>query len=185
MAEAGATQLLHAWRAGDTSARDRLMALLHDELHGLAARQLSHERDDHTLQTTALVHEAYMRLVDAEVSWQDRAHFLAITARVMRRVLVDHARGKKRAKRGGYTVVLRLDDVDEIPAAHTPAITDLDDALNRLADNDARKARVVELHYFGGLSYEEIAEAEGMSRATVQRDLRFARAWLKEELGER
>ena len=123
-----------------------------------------------------------MRLVDADVSWQDRAHFLAITARVMRRVLVDHARTKNREKRGGGEAPLRLDDVGDLSSGEIPTLTDLDEALDRLAANDERKARAVELHYFGGLTYDEIAEAEGTSPATVKRDLRFARAWLREQL---
>lgn len=138
------------------------------------------ERPDHTLQTTALVDEAYLRLVDADVDWQDRAHFLAVAATVMRRVLVDHARGRDRGKRAGVKVTL------EEAALVSPSASDdmlaLDEALSRLAENDERAARTVELHYFGGLTYREIGEVLEVSEATVDRDLRLARAWLYKEL---
>lgn len=174
------TELLHAWRGGDRDALDRLIPLVHDELHRLAARHMRSERPDHTLQTTALVDEAYLRLVDAEVAWQDRAHFLAVAATVMRRVLVDHARGRDRGKRAGVKVTL------EEAALVSPSASDdmlaLDEALSRLAKNDERSARAVELHYFGGLTYREIGEVLEVSEATVDRDLRLARAWLYKEL---
>lgn len=179
MADAVATQLLQEWMSGSADARDRLFGILHDEIHALAARQLRQERPEHTLQATALVNEAWLKMMSADVPARSRAHFLAITARVIRQVLVDHARGRVRAKRGGGAPVLRLDDVGELADGAGPAITELDEALERLEANDPRKARVVELYYFGGLTYDEIAEIEGTSPATVKRDLRFARAWLR------
>jgi RNA polymerase sigma-70 factor, ECF subfamily len=174
------TKLLHAWRGGDREALDRLIPLVHGELHRLAAGHMRSERPDHTLQTTALVDEAYLRLVDAEVDWQDRAHFLAVAATVMRRVLVDHARGRDRGKRAGVKITL------EEGALISPSASDdmlaLDEALSRLAENDERAAKAVELHYFGGLTYREIGEVMEVSEATVDRDLRLARAWLYKEL---
>lgn len=182
MPDAVVTQLLRDWEMGSEEARDRLFRILNDEIHALAAGQLRRERDDHTLQATALVNEAWIKLVDTPVSAETRAHFLAITARAIRQVLVDHARRRGRRKRGGGNAPLRLDEVGELVAGDAPEITDIDEAMERLARRDERKARVVELHYFGGLTYDEIAAAEGMSPATVKRDLRFARAWLKQEL---
>jgi RNA polymerase sigma-70 factor (ECF subfamily) len=176
--------LLLAWRDGDASALDRLMPLMYDELHGLARRQLRGERPDHTLQTTALLHEAYLRLIGADVRWEGRVHFLAVAATLMRRILVDHARARSRQKRGmGMTEVpLEFAEV----AAPEPSIDllVLDDALVRLAAFDARKARAAELHYFGGLSYEETAQALEISEATAHRELRVAKAWLQRELGQ-
>ena len=170
------TVLLQAWRGGDRDALDRLLPVVYDELSGLARRALHGERSGHTLQTRALVHEAYLRLVDADISFHDRAHFIAIAARTMRRVLVDHARARRREKRGGGAVRLDLDKVD-LPAPDEGLdILDLHEALERLA--------IVELHFFGGMSYDETAEAVGVSAATVDRELRLAKAWLKVELGE-
>ena len=178
-----ATVLLQAWRGGDRDALDRLLPAVYGELSGLARRALQAERTDHTLQTRALVHEAYIRLVDADISFQDRAHFMAVAARTMRRVLVDHARARRRDKRGGGAVRIDLDKV-EIAAPDTRLdILDLHDALERLAAFDSRKSAIVELHFFGGLSYDETAEAVGVSAATVDRELRMAKAWLKVELG--
>jgi RNA polymerase sigma factor (TIGR02999 family) len=179
------TVLLQAWRGGDRNALDRLLPVVYDELSGLARRALHGERSDHTLQTRALVHEAYLRLVDADISFQDRAHFMAIAARTMRRVLVDHARFRRREKRGGGAVRVDLDSVD-LPAPPDEGldILDLHEALERLAAFDARKSAIVELHFFGGMSYDETAEAVGVSAATVDRELRLAKAWLKVELGE-
>jgi RNA polymerase sigma factor (TIGR02999 family) len=178
-----ATVLLRAWRGGDRDALDRLLPVVYGELSSLARRALQAERADHTLQTRALVHEAYIRLVDADISFQDRAHFMAVAARTMRRVLVDHARARRRDKRGGGAVRVDLDRV-EVPAPDSPLdILDLHDALERLAAFDPRKSAIVELHFFGGLSYEETAEAVGVSAATVDRELRMAKAWLRVELG--
>jgi RNA polymerase sigma factor (TIGR02999 family) len=178
------TVLLQAWRGGDRDALDRLLPVVYDELSGLARRALHGERSDHTLQTRALVHEAYLRLVDADISFHDRAHFIAIAARTMRRVLVDHARARRREKRGGGAVRLDLDKVDLPAPGEGLDILDLHEALERLAAFDARKSAIVELHFFGGMSYDETAEAVGVSAATVDRELRLAKAWLKVELGE-
>jgi RNA polymerase sigma factor (TIGR02999 family) len=177
-----ATRLLQAWRGGDRAALDRLLPVVYDELAGLAHHVLRAERSDHTLQTRALVHEAYIRLVDADISFQDRAHFMAIAARTMRRILVDYARSRIRQKRGGGAVRIDIDKVD-LPAPDGGiGILLLHDALERLASFDARKAEIVELHFFGGLTYDETAAALGLSAATVDRELRMAKAWLKVEM---
>ncbi|MEZ4416752.1 MAG: sigma-70 family RNA polymerase sigma factor [Gemmatimonadota bacterium] len=177
------THLIHEWRAGDPAALDRLVPLVYAELKGLADQRLRRERPDHTFQPTALVHEAYARLVDAKIDYVDRAHFFAVIARTMRSILVDHARARSRQKRGGGAVAMTLDEqlaaVDQRPEEFLA----LDEALERLAEQDPRKARVVELHYFGGLNYEEVAAALELSTVTVFRDLRFAKAWLADELG--
>lgn len=176
------TALLSSWRAGDEAARDRLIPLLYGELHRLAERSLRGERRDHTLQPTALVNEAYLRLVGAEVPWEDRAHFLAVAARVMRRILVDHARARGREKRGAGRAQVTLDEA----VAPTPEpdvdILALDEALDRLASHDERKARAIELHYFAGLRYDEVARVLEISAATVDRDLRLAKAWLHTQI---
>jgi RNA polymerase sigma factor (TIGR02999 family) len=179
-----ATLLLQAWRGGDRAALDRLLPVVYDELSRLAHGALRGERPDHTLQTRALVHEAYLRLLDADVPFQDRAHFMAVAARTMRRVLVDHARARRRDKRGGGAARIDLDRVDLAAPAAGLDVLDLHDALERLAAFDARKSSIVELHYFGGLSYDETAEAVGVSAATVDRELRLARAWLRVEMGQ-
>ncbi len=176
------TRLLSAWRAGDQDALDRLVPLVYDELRALARRRLRAERGDHTLQATALVHEAYARLVGADLDLADRAHFFAVAARTMRRILVDHARGKAREKRGGGAAVVTLSEdvvADDEPGEDLLA---LDEAIGRLAELSERKAKVVELHYFGGLTYPETAAALDVSEATVDRDLRMAKAWLANEL---
>ena len=179
-----ATLLLQAWRGGDRAALDRLLPVVYDELSRLAHGALRGERPDHTLQTRALVHEAYLRLLDADVPFQDRAHFMAVAARTMRRVLVDHARARRRDKRGGGAARIDLDRVDLAAPAAGLDVLDLHDALERLAAFDARKSSIVELHYFGGLSYDETAEAVGVSAATVDRELRLAKAWLRVEMGQ-
>ncbi len=178
-----ATLLLQAWCGGDRAALDRLLPVVYDELSGLAHRALRSERADHTLQTRALVHEAYLRLLDADVTFQNRAHFMAIAARTMRRILVDHARARLRDKRGGGAPRVALHDVDPPTPQQHMDVLDLHDALDRLAVFDARKASIVELHFFGGLSYDETAEAVGVSAATVDRELRLAKAWLRVDLG--
>ncbi len=178
--EATVTDLLSSWRSGDRGALDRLIPVVHAELHRLAQECMRGERPDHTLQPTALVNEAYLRLVGANVAWQDRAHFFAIAATTMRRVLVDHARARGRGKRAGRPV--SLEDSLLVAPDRADDLLVVDDALDRLQAQDARAAKVVELHYFGGLTYEETAEALGVSAATVDRDLRFARAWLHREL---
>jgi RNA polymerase sigma factor (TIGR02999 family) len=182
--ERDVSELLTAWREGDESALDRLMPLVYDELHRLAERQLRRERDDHTLQTTALLHEAYLRLVGADVEWHGRVHFLAVAASTMRRVLVDHARARKRAKRGGGAVPVTLQDDMVGGEGRVTDLLALDEAIGRLSALDERKARAVELHYFGGLTYEETAQALALSPATVHRELRLAKAWLYNELRE-
>lgn len=182
------TELLVRWRDGDESALDRLMPLVQDELKEIARHYLRRERPGHTLQSTALINEAYLKLVDADVAWQDRVHFFAVASRIMRRVLVDYARAQKRDKRGGGKAVLSLDQLPESASASAatppPAvdIVDLDGALKKLSEIDDRKSRVVELTYFGGLTYDETAEALAISAATVHRELRLARAWLQREL---
>lgn len=178
------TALLLDWRGGNRAALDNLIPLVYNELRLIAARQLRSERPDHSLPATALVHEAYERLVNAEISWQDRAHFFAVVARTMRRVLVDHARAQHREKRGAGAVRVTLDEHIAVDAANPDDVLALDRALDALAAVDARKAEVVQLHFFGGLTYDQIAEALQISAATVDRDLRMARAWLFRALSD-
>jgi RNA polymerase sigma factor (TIGR02999 family) len=175
------TLLLRQWREGDQSALEELARLLHPELRRIAAAHMRNERVDHTLQPTAVVHEAYSRIVDLDLTWQDRVHFLSMASRVMRRVLVDHARSARAAKRGGDAVHVPL---EEAWAQAEPAFDalDLDRALDQLRAQQERPSRVVELHYFGGLSYREISEVLDTSEVTVERDLRFAKAWLRKRL---
>jgi RNA polymerase sigma factor (TIGR02999 family) len=177
------TQLLAEYRRGDRGALDRLLPLLYGELRKIAAHYLRGEREGHTLQPTALVHEAYLRLVDQQnIHWQNRAHFCSIAARVMRHVLVDHARGRGAGKRGGGAARVTLGD--EIAAAleREVDVVALDDALSALEAYDSGKSRVVELRYFGGLTIEEAAEVLGVSPATVKREWTVARAWLHREM---
>jgi RNA polymerase sigma-70 factor, ECF subfamily len=175
-------QLLHAWGAGDDTACDRLVPFVYGELRRLARAQLRREHGVQSLPPTALVHEAYLRLVNAEVSWQDRTHFMSVAARVMRRILVEHARRRHADKRGGDQTHVTLTGLIAAPDAHTVDVLVLDEALERLQAFDARQAQVVELRYFGGLTYPEVGEALGISEATVHRSLRHARAWLRREL---
>ncbi|MBV9958072.1 MAG: sigma-70 family RNA polymerase sigma factor [Acidobacteria bacterium] len=177
------TQILHDWSEGDAEAPARLMPLVYDELRRLARSYLQRENRGHTLQPTALVHEAYLRLVDqTRVSWQNRAHFYGIAANMMRRVLVDHARRRASGKRGGSAVRLSTEDV-QIPLEERAAdFVALDEALEELAKFDERKSRIVELRFFGGLTDEEIAEVLGVSTRTVLRDWKTARLWLYREL---
>lgn len=173
------TQLLLDWGQGNKDALDKLMPLVYDELHSLARRYLSRESAGHTLQTTALVNEAYMRLIDqSRVRWQNRAHFFAISAQMMRRILVDHARMQHFAKRGGGAVKLSLDDVDLFSKEKAAELVALDEALEKLTEMDLRRSRVVELRFFGGLNNEEIASVLGISANTVMRDWNLAKAWL-------
>ncbi|UCE88588.1 MAG: sigma-70 family RNA polymerase sigma factor [Pseudomonadota bacterium] len=176
------TQLLHDWRAGKQDALAQLMPLVEQTLHDIAQRQMRGENAGHTLQATALVNEAYMRLIDASVSWENRAHFLAVAARIMRRVLVDHAKAKRRAKRGGDDVKVTLHEAQLAGGGPEPDVLDLEDALSRLASFDERKANVVELSFYGGMTYDEIAEALDISPATVDRELRLAKAWLYRDI---
>ena len=175
------TRLLLEWREGDARALEELVPLVYDELRRLARLQMRDQAAGHTLQPTALVHEAYGRLVGLRLDWQDRAHFLSMAARTMRRVLVDHARAKHAAKRGAGAVQVTLHDfhAKDEPSFDLLAI---DEALESLSRHHERAARVMELCYFGGLTGREIAEALGISPATAERDLRFARSWLKREL---
>lgn len=175
------TQLLHDWSEGDRAAYDRLVPLVYDELHRLAHNYMARERrhrQGHTLQTTALVDEAYIRLVDQRVRWQNRTHFFAIAAELMRRILVDYARKNRRAKRGGGAQMLPLDEAAPIAPERSTDLVALDDALTELAKIDPRKARVVELRFFGGLDVNETAQALGVHANTVIKDWSFARAWL-------
>lgn len=178
------TALLHEWTGGRPAAMDELLPYVYDELHRRAARYLRRERINHTLQTTALVHEAYLKLVDqASVDWKDRGHFFAVAAQAMRRILVDHAKHKHRAKRGGAATDLQLDDEFEAPKVESNVdIEALDEALSRLAVIDPQQERLVELRYFAGLSLEQTAEAMNISRATAAREWQMAKAWLHREL---
>lgn len=182
------TRLLSAWRAGDTNALQELTPLVYEELRLLAHRYMRRERGSHTLQATAVVHEAFVRMVDMEVAWQDRNHFYAVAATLMRRILVDHAKGKQRTKRGGTAHISSLDTSDLNTATTLAAgnnafdVLDIDEALQQLAKVDARLAQTIELHYFGGLTCPEIAVALSLSEATVHRDLRLAKAWMLKEL---
>jgi RNA polymerase sigma factor (TIGR02999 family) len=183
------TGLLKAWSLGNAAALDRLTPLVYDELRDLAHRYMRHERAGHTLQTTALVNEAYLRLVDVKgIDWRDRVHFLAVSARIMRRILVDAARARASAKRGGE--MERVDhstavDFDQLPAANSDRATDLlalDEALSKLTQMDPRRGQVIELRFFGGLTVEETAGILNISPQSVMRDWKLARAWLSREL---
>jgi RNA polymerase sigma factor (TIGR02999 family) len=174
-----ATQLLLAWGAGDRQALDQMLPLVYEELHRLAVHYLSRERPDHTLQPTALVHEAYLRLVNQRhVDWRNRAQFLGVAANMMRRILVNHARDRVASKRGGDRERVSLSLIEDATGAPDVDLIALEDALDRLTALDARKARVVELRFFGGLAMNEIAEVLDVSLATVEREWSFARAWL-------
>jgi RNA polymerase sigma factor (TIGR02999 family) len=176
------TVLLHRWRDGDESARDTLMELAYEQLHTLARRFLGSERQGHTLQPTELVNEAFLRLAGSNPSLKDRIHFFAVAANVTRRVLVDHARARNRDKRGGGAVPVALDETMAITEESFSRMVEIDAALDRLTAIDERKARLVELVFFGGLTKDETAEATGLSPATVFRELKFAKAWLAKEL---
>lgn len=160
-------------------ALDALMPLAYDHLRRLARRYMSTEREDHTLQHTALVHEAYLELVEMDVAWNDRAHFFAVASRAMRRILVDHARSKKRYKRGGEFPHVAIEEAAQTAAGGPVDLLLLDDALRRLADVDARKSEMLEMRYFGGLTQDELSQVLGVSPATVNRDLAWAKEWLK------
>lgn len=178
------TKLLKAWSGGDETALEKLMPFVHHELHRLARRHMRREKPGHLLQTSALVNEAYLRLVDAsQVEWQNRAHFFGIAARLMRRILVDDARRRNRDKRGGCTIQVPLEEAANLPQEQAANLVLLDDALNTLAAIDPRQSDVVELRFFGGMSIEETAEVMKVSPGTVARDWTFARAWLRKEMG--
>ena len=178
------TQMLRKWSDGDAQALDNLLPLVYEELRRQAARYLRRERRDHTLQTTALIHEAYLKLIDQrDVEWESRTHFYAIAAQAMRRILVDYARTKHRDKRGGDDIKISLSEAMTVAAKEKSVdLIALDEALDKLAERDAQQARIVELRYFSGLSLDETAEAMHISRATVARDWQMAKAWLLREL---
>ena len=177
------TRLLQAWRGGDEKAFECLAPLVYGELRKIAHGYMRREREGVTLQATALVNEAYLRLVDAgSVDWQDRAHFFAVSAQIMRRILVDAARSRLRAKRGGHEVKLNLDEMPDLAAGRSADVVALDDALDALTKLDPRKAKVIELRFFGGLSVEETAAVLKVSPQSVMRDWRLARSWLMREL---
>ncbi len=176
------TRLLKEWGGGNKEALDQLMPLVYDQLRRLAARCLSAERPEHTLRATALVNEAYLRLAGSEANFNDRVHFYAVAARMLRHILVDHAKAHQRHKRGGGMQKLSLDEALVVGQSAPSAILDLDEALQRLATHDARKAEVVELLFFGGLTYDEASASLNISTATVHRELRMAKAWLHREL---
>jgi len=189
--ETQVTRLLAAWQNGEAEALDRLLPLVDAELRGLAHAALNREGQGHTLQTTALINEAFVRLVGRDRGWEGSRHFLDVAARAMRRVLVDYARRRRSLKRGGGRKHLGLDTLEPLlpsrsgsPDERAEDLIDLDEALERLFALHERPARAIELHYFGGLSYPEVAEVLEVSPATVHRDLRFARAWLFQELGD-
>lgn len=173
------TRLLKDWGNGDSTALDQLMPIVYAELRAIAGRYLRHERKDHTLQPTALVNEAYLRLVDQkQVEWQNRAHFVGVAAQMMRRILVDHAKSHNRAKRGGGAQRVTLDEAVALVEGRADDLLELDAALTALEALDQRKSRVVEMKYFGGLSVEETAEVLKVSVITVARDWKLAKAWL-------
>jgi RNA polymerase sigma factor (TIGR02999 family) len=177
------TQLLTEWRSGHPQALERLTPLVYDELRRLAHNYMRAERGSHTLQATAVVHEAFMRLIQANVALQDRGHFFALASRLMRRVLVDHAKSRSRIKRNAGVRDLIAEETGAVLPPTDFDVIALDDALEGLQQMEPRLAQVIELHYFGGLTYDQIAAAVGKSAATVDRDIRLARAWLLNEIG--
>jgi RNA polymerase sigma factor (TIGR02999 family) len=180
------TQLLQRWRDGNREALDALLPLVYEELRRLAHRHLRNERPEHTLQSSALVHEAYLRLVGQDFpQWEGRTHFFAIAAQLMRQILVDYARRHRASKRGSGVCMLTLDDVEAVPQRKDVDVVALNDALNSLAEIDPRQSQIVELRFFAGLSLEETSEAMGIGTATVQRDWTAARAWLHREISRR
>jgi len=178
-----ATQLLQALDARDPSAASRLFAIVHDELRGLAGNYFLNQPPDHTLQPTALVNEAFLKLVDqTRIEWQSRAHFLAVAARAMRQILIDHARRRAAAKRGGDLCRVTMDQAITPITDADPELLDLDDALQKLASMDERQSKIVELRFFGGMTVEEIAHVLNLSKTTIETEWRMARAWLRREL---
>lgn len=179
----GITQLLVAWSNGDEDARDKLMSVVYQELHRLAHNYMRRESPGHTLQTSALVNEAFLRLIDQrDVHWRNRAHFFGIAAQMMRRILVDYARKRNYAKRGGGTPALSLDEALFVSEERSAEVIALHESLETLAEFDARKSQIVELRFFGGLSIEETAEVLNVSPGTVMRDWTLAKAWLRREI---
>jgi len=183
---ADVTSLLNELAAGDQEAAAKLVPLVYEELHRLAVRRLRHERPHHTLQATALVHEAYVKLAaQKDIKWQNRAQFFGVASQVMRRILVDYARGQQRVRRGGKQQKMSLDDVVLVSPDRTEEVLTVHESLSRLEKLDARQARIVELRYFGGLTVEEIAEVVGISTKTVMRELSVAKAWLYGDMKDR
>ena len=178
------TQLLNRWGTGDKDAEATLKPMVYDELQRVAKRLFRSESSSHTLQPTALVHEAFVKLVDVDVTWQDRAHFFSLAARMMRRLLVNHANARNAAKRGGDAIKVTLNEGAVSGSNADADLLDLEEALQQLAELDARKAELIELQYFGGLSFKEMEEVTGLSSSTLDRDLRMARAWLKDQLAK-
>jgi len=178
------TQLLQEWREGNKQAMEDLMPLVYNQLRVLAGRFMHSERPDHTLRATALVNEAYLRLVHADIPWEDRVHFFAVAARVMRRILVDHAKANRRIKRGAGGAKVSLDEALVVSAEPSEGLLELNDAMERLAVFDKRKSELVELLFFGGLTYDEAAGALQISPATVHRELKLAKAWLYQALND-
>jgi RNA polymerase sigma factor (TIGR02999 family) len=176
------TLLLNQSRGGNKAAFDALIPVVYEQLHKLASRRLSAERQGHTLRTTEIVHEAYLRLVDSDVAWNDRAHFYAVSAKVMRRILIDHAKSRKREKRGGEFERVPLDSAFELGVASASNLLEVNQALEQLSGRDARKASIIELLVFGGLTYDEAAQVVGISAATLHRELKLAKAFLQREL---
>ncbi|HNP64312.1 MAG TPA: sigma-70 family RNA polymerase sigma factor [Woeseiaceae bacterium] len=176
------TQLLTRWQAGDSEALEEAVPFLHAELKRLAAYFMTKERAGHTLQSTALVNEAYMRLVDVDLEFENRTHFIALAAKIMRRILVDHAREKGRQKRGDGIKPISLDESIVLSESGDPRLVDLDEALNKLETFDARLARTVEFVFFGGMTTQEAADALGVSRVTLNKDMNLAKAWLHNEI---
>ncbi|HET9531159.1 MAG TPA: sigma-70 family RNA polymerase sigma factor [Blastocatellia bacterium] len=177
------TDLLVEWSNGSKEALDRLAPLVYDELRRLASYYMQHQQSGHTLQATALVNEAFLRLIDIKnVRWKDRAHFFAVAAKAMRHILIDHARGRQRQKRGGGARTVSLDETATIDEEQADQMVELDDALKSLAAIDQRKGQIVELRFFGGLSLDETAEVLGISSPTVQREWRLAKAWIYRQL---
>lgn len=179
---ASVTQLLRAWRNGESAALDELTPLVYDELHRLAGAYLRHERKGHTLQTSGLVNEAFLRLIDQTVDWQNRAHFFGIAASMMRRILVDYARTRRAQKRGGDEIHCALDEALDEAEAQDADVIALHDALLSLEQFDPRQSRIVELRYFAGLTIQEVAEVMQLSDSTIEREWNTARLWLKREL---
>jgi RNA polymerase sigma factor (TIGR02999 family) len=176
------TRLLVDWGNGDQEALDKLMPIIHEELRRLARHYMRRERPGHTLQTSALVNEAYLRLVDQKVHWQNRSHFFGVAAQAMRRILVDHARAHHYAKRGGDAQKVSLDEAANLAQARASDLIALDDALTALTELDPQQGRIVELRFFGGLTIEETAEVLKISHATVEREWSMARAWLRRQM---
>jgi RNA polymerase sigma-70 factor (ECF subfamily) len=181
-APASITRLLHQSQGGNKAAFDELIPVVYDQLYRLASRRLSSERQGHTLRTTEIVNEAYLRLVDSDVDWNDRAHFYAIAAQTMRRILIDYAKSRNRGKRGGEFEKVPLDSAFELGSPSASNLLEVNEALERLSATDARKGRIIELIVFGGLTYDEAAAALGISAASLHRELKLAKAFLYREL---